>query len=57
VVVNCYGRQWEEFDSIRAQALINGAFTLSTEDGVPLCGRYIENEQLKVLTANGWRSR
>jgi len=56
-VVDQYGRPWDELDSVRAQALISGAFTLESDDGIPLCGRWIENQKSEAFIAHGWRSR
>ena len=55
VVTNLYGRPWEEFDSVRAQALIAGAFTLESESGVPLCGRQVDGEVPVRYVAQGWK--
>jgi hypothetical protein len=54
-VVNQHGRPWEEFDSIRAQALVEGPFSLESEDGIPLCGRV--GEHPVRLVAAGWVGR
>ena len=51
---NTYNREWEELDSIRAQALIEGAFTLVSEKGEPLCGRWT-GEPVELLIAKGWQ--
>jgi len=52
LIINLHGRAWDEFDSIRAQALIAGPFSLESEDGVALCGRYGASPER--LTAKDW---
>lgn len=52
--MNQYGRPWEEFDSIRAQALIEGPFTLVSESGIPLCGRFTGDPPV-LYVAKGWK--
>ena len=56
MVVDKYGRPWEEFDSIRAQALLPHPFTLVSEDGVPLCGVCVDGKEPQHFTAAGWRT-
>ena len=57
MVVDKYGRPWEEFDSIRAQALLPHPFSLVSEDGVPLCGVAVDGQQATSYVATGWRSQ
>ena len=55
-IKNKYNREWEELDSIRAQAFIPKSFTLVSEDGIPLCGQRVDGIKPEKYIAKDWKS-